>query len=103
MTLEHDLARQVEAAVYYVIAEALTNVTKYVQVAADQVVVRSGQYAAIRHPAYTGNLLIYAGVGPLLANWASLAALMVIPLLGLTPRIAVEEALLQARLGGPYR
>ena len=29
-----------------------------VQVAADQVVVRSGPYAAIRHPAYTGNLLI---------------------------------------------
>jgi protein-S-isoprenylcysteine O-methyltransferase Ste14 len=74
-----------------------------VQVAADQVVVRSGPYAAIRHPAYTGNLLIYAGAGLLLANWASLAALVVIPLLGLTPRIAVEESLLQARLGGPYR
>jgi protein-S-isoprenylcysteine O-methyltransferase Ste14 len=64
---------------------------------------RSDIYAAIRHPAYTGNLLIYAGVGLLLANWASLAVLVVVPLLGLTPRIAVEESLLQARLGGPYR
>jgi protein-S-isoprenylcysteine O-methyltransferase Ste14 len=74
-----------------------------VQVAADQVIVRSGPYAAIRHPAYTGNLLMYTGVGLLLANWASLAALVFVPLLGLTPRIAVEESLLQARFGGPYR
>jgi protein-S-isoprenylcysteine O-methyltransferase Ste14 len=74
-----------------------------VQVAADQVVVRSGPYAAIRHPAYTGNLLIYAGIGLLLANWASLAVLVVVPLLGLMPRIAVEESLLRARFGGPYR
>ena len=47
-----------------------------VQVAADQAVVRSGPYAVIRHPAYTGNLLMYAGIGILLANWASLAALV---------------------------
>ena len=74
-----------------------------VQVAADQVVVRSGPYAAIRHPAYTGNLLVYAGFGLLLANWASLLVLVVVPLLGLAPRIAVEESVLQARLGEPYR
>ena len=74
-----------------------------VQVAADQVVVRSGPYATIRHPAYTGNLLVYAGIGLLLANWASLAVMVVVPLLGLAPRIAVEESVLQARLGESYR
>ena len=74
-----------------------------VQVAADQVVVRGGPYAAIRHPAYTGNLLVFAGFGLLLANWASLAVLIVVPLLGVAPRITVEESLLQARFGEAYR
>ena len=44
-----------------------------------------------------------AGFGIVLANWASLAALVVIPLLGHLPRIAVEDALLSDRLGEPYR
>jgi protein-S-isoprenylcysteine O-methyltransferase Ste14 len=73
------------------------------QVAADQTVVRSGPYAAIRHPAYTGNLLMYAGVGVLLANWGSLAALVVVPLAGHVRRIMVEEAVIARRLGEPYR
>ena len=74
-----------------------------IQVAEDQVVVRSGPYAALRHPSYAGNLLMLAGFGIVLANWASLAALVVIPVLGHLPRIAVEDALLIDRLGGPYR
>ena len=74
-----------------------------IQVAEDQVVVRSGPYAAIRHPAYAGNLLMLAGFGIVLANWASLAALVVIPVLGHMPRIVVEDALLTDRLGEPYR
>jgi protein-S-isoprenylcysteine O-methyltransferase Ste14 len=36
-------------------------------------------------------------------NWASLAALVVIPVLGHLPRIVVEDALLADRLGEPYR
>jgi protein-S-isoprenylcysteine O-methyltransferase Ste14 len=43
-----------------------------------------------------------AGFGIVLANWASLAALVVIPVLGHLPRIAVEDALLIDRLGEPY-
>ena len=74
-----------------------------IQVAAGQSVVRSGPYAAIRHPAYAGNLLMYAGVGVLLANWGSLAALVVVPLAGHMRRIGVEEAVMVGRLGEPYR
>jgi protein-S-isoprenylcysteine O-methyltransferase Ste14 len=74
-----------------------------IQVAEDQVVVRAGPYAAIRHPSYAGNLLMLAGFGIVLANWASLAALVVIPVLGHLPRILVEDALLSDRLGEPYR
>ena len=74
-----------------------------IQVADDQVVIRAGPYAAIRHPSYAGNLLMLAGFGIVLANWASLAALVVIPALGHLPRILVEDALLIDRLGEPYR
>ena len=74
-----------------------------VQVAADQAVVRTGPNAAIRHTPNTGNLLMYAGIGILLANWGSLAALVVVPLAGHMPRIRVEEAVLAGRLGEPYR
>jgi protein-S-isoprenylcysteine O-methyltransferase Ste14 len=74
-----------------------------IQVAEGQVVVRTGPYSAIRHPAYTGNLLMLAGFGIVLANWASLAVLVVIPVAGHLPRILVEDALLIRRLGEPYR
>jgi protein-S-isoprenylcysteine O-methyltransferase Ste14 len=74
-----------------------------IQVAADQVVVRTGPYAVIRHPSYAGNLLMLAGFGIVLANWASLAAVVVIPVAGHLPRIRVEDALLIDRLGDPYR
>jgi protein-S-isoprenylcysteine O-methyltransferase len=74
-----------------------------IQVAEDQVVVRSGPYAVVRHPSYAGNLLMLAGFGIVLANWASLAVLVVVPVLGHLPRIAVEDALLIDRLGEPYR
>jgi protein-S-isoprenylcysteine O-methyltransferase Ste14 len=74
-----------------------------IQVAQDQLVVRAGPYAAVRHPAYAGNLLMLAGLGVALANWASLAALVVIPVAGHLPRIRVEDALLIDRLGDPYR
>jgi len=74
-----------------------------IQVAAGQTVVRAGPYAAIRHPADTGNLLVYAGVGVILENWASVAAMVVVPLLGHIRRITVEEAMLAERLGEPYR
>lgn len=86
-----------------------------VQVAADQAVVRSGPYAAIRHPAYTGNLLMYAGVGILLGNWGSLAALAVVPSPdtcagsrrgsgpGRPPRRAVPRVRHRHRPAGPAR
>ena len=63
-------------------AWAIVGLSRYfrrdIQVAQDQLVVRAGPYAAVRHPAYAGNLLMPAGLG-------------------------VEDALLIDRLGDPYR
>ncbi len=76
---------------------------RVVVVQEEHVVVRTGPYRLIRHPAYAGNLLMYAGLGFALVNTLSLAVLVVLPVAGHLPRIRVEEAVLTRGLGEPYR
>lgn len=73
-----------------------------VEVDPGQAVVRSGPYAWIRHPSYTGLLLIVSGFGLALGNWLSLAVLVVVPLPALLRRITVEEAEMNRVLGDAY-
>lgn len=68
-----------------------------------QVVVEKGPYRLIRHPSYTGNLLVVAGIGLALANWASLAVVLAFALAGHAYRVRVEEQALCAALGDAYR
>jgi protein-S-isoprenylcysteine O-methyltransferase Ste14 len=69
-----------------------------------QAVVTRGPYRWVRHPSYTGLLLLLAaGIGIGLGNWLSLAICAVVPPLGLLPRIAVEESELTRVLGDEYR
>lgn len=75
----------------------------FLQVDAGQEVVTRGPYRWIRHPSYTGLLLIALGFGFGARNWLSLAVCVVVPLAGLLPRIAVEEAELTRVLGDRYR
>jgi protein-S-isoprenylcysteine O-methyltransferase Ste14 len=75
----------------------------FLQVNADQVVVTRGPYRWVRHPSYTGLLLVALGFGLGAGNWLSLAICAVIPPLGLLPRIAVEESQLVRQLGDGYR
>jgi protein-S-isoprenylcysteine O-methyltransferase Ste14 len=74
-----------------------------VRVHPDQTVVEEGPYRWVRHPAYTGLILFFVGVGLALTNWASLAVLAVVPTMGLLIRIRSEERVLFAALGEPYR
>ncbi len=75
-----------------------------------QVLVRSGPYAVVRHPGYTGGLLYIALNGLALGSWwAGIAAIPMIVLI--IRRTALEDALLRAGLAGyadysrgvPYR
>jgi protein-S-isoprenylcysteine O-methyltransferase Ste14 len=75
----------------------------FVEVDADQAVVTRGPYRWVRHPSYTGLLLIAAGFGVGAGNWLSLLICAVVPPLGLLPRIAVEEAEMIRVLGEQYR
>lgn len=75
----------------------------FVQVDADQAVVSRGPYRWVRHPSYTGLLLVALGFGLGARNWLSLAICAVVPLLGLLPRMAIEESEMTRVLGEQYR
>jgi protein-S-isoprenylcysteine O-methyltransferase Ste14 len=77
--------------------------TTDVRVHPDQTVIETGPYRWVRHPSYTGLLMTLIGMGLALGNWASLAALVVLPTVGLVVRIRVEERALVDGLGEPYR
>jgi protein-S-isoprenylcysteine O-methyltransferase Ste14 len=74
-----------------------------VEVDPGQAVVSSGPYRWVRHPSYTGLLLIVAGLGLAVGNWLALAGCLALPLPALVRRIHVEEAELTSVLGEPYR
>jgi protein-S-isoprenylcysteine O-methyltransferase len=62
-----------------------------VRVSADQTVVESGPYSRVAHPAYTGMVFVFLGLGLMLGNWLSIAFLTLVPAIGLVVRIRVEE------------
>lgn len=68
-----------------------------------QTVVRRGPYRWVRHPSYTGLWLIVFGFGLAAGHWLSLIVGATVPLVGLIPRIWVEEAALTRELGEEYR
>lgn len=74
-----------------------------VMTSADQPVITTGPYRVLRHPSYAALLLVFAGIGVMFANWLSLVALILLPLIALMNRIRVEEAALSATLGEAYR
>ncbi len=73
-----------------------------VSIQAGHRVVRSGPYRVLRHPSYTGVLAILLGLGLILGTWIGLAALIVLPLIGVLIRIRVEERVLLDALGDEY-
>lgn len=77
--------------------------TPDVRVQSGQTVVGTGPYRWVRHPAYSGLVVFFVGLGLALSNWLSLALLVALPAAGLAVRINAEERVLLASLGEPYR
>jgi protein-S-isoprenylcysteine O-methyltransferase Ste14 len=73
-----------------------------VAVRSTQSVVQSGPYRFVRHPSYTGILIMLLGVGIALTNWASLIVILASGVIGLLYRVNVEERALVDALGQPY-
>jgi protein-S-isoprenylcysteine O-methyltransferase len=77
--------------------------TVNVAIATDHRVIDTGPYRFVRHPSYTGALMAFLGLALCLANWASLAVLMVPVFLVFLRRMRVEEAALLQAIGDQYR
>lgn len=74
-----------------------------VEVDSGQAIVSTGPYRWVRHPSYSGLLLIVIGCGLAAGNWLALAVCLSLPLPALLWRIHVEEAELIRVLGDRYR
>lgn len=77
--------------------------TGEVRAAEDQPVIAEGAYRWVRHPSYTGGMLMYFGTGLALTNWLSVVIITVAGGAAYLYRVKVEEAALQASLGGRYQ
>ncbi len=68
-----------------------------------QPVITSGPYRFVRHPGYTGVVLVVIGAGLVNGNWVGLVGWTPLVVLPLLYRIHVEENALLAALGDRYR
>lgn len=74
-----------------------------VQARSGQPVIRTGPYSLVRHPSYSGGILMHAGIGLALSSWLSLAVLTITALATYIYRVRIEERALLDTLGEPYR
>ena len=76
--------------------------TANVSIHAAQKLHRSGLFRYVRHPSYTGMLLIFLALGLRMQTWLSLTIVMIPPFAALLYRIHVEEAALTGAFGDEY-
>ena len=67
-----------------------------------QTVYRSGLYRLVRHPFYSGPLLVFAAIALDERNWLAASVVMVPTTAALLCRIHVEEAALHEAFGAQY-
>jgi protein-S-isoprenylcysteine O-methyltransferase len=77
--------------------------TVNVAIAANHRLIDTGPYRFVRHPSYTGALMAFLGLALCLANWASLAVMLIPVFLVFLRRMHVEEGVLLQALGDQYR
>jgi protein-S-isoprenylcysteine O-methyltransferase Ste14 len=76
--------------------------TGNVRAAADQPVIETGAYRWVRHPSYTGGILMYLGTGLALTNWLSVIIIAGAGILAYWYRVRVEERALLNQIGPRY-
>ena len=79
-----------------------TRFSTNVAIHAAQTLRTTGPYRWVRHPSYTGMLVIFAAIGLYERNWISLAVVLVLPTAALLYRIHVEEMALTEAFGKQY-
>lgn len=74
-----------------------------VMTSVDQPVITTGPYRIVRHPGYTGVMLVVVGAGFVAGNSVGLIGFTVLVLVPLLYRIRVGEMALVGALGDRYR
>ncbi len=65
-------------------------------------IVQEGPYRLIRHPGYSGSLLVWIGAGLVTSNWIVLIVVTLVCISAYLYRIRSEEAMLVAEFGEEY-
>jgi protein-S-isoprenylcysteine O-methyltransferase Ste14 len=73
-----------------------------VRIVSDHKIVREGPYRFLRHPSYTGMLMILLGLGLASRTWLGTIIILALFSLVIGYRISVEESALKAEFGGEY-
>jgi protein-S-isoprenylcysteine O-methyltransferase len=68
----------------------------------DHELVERGPFRVVRHPSYTGVLLVFVGLGLSLGNWAALLVILLPIGVAFIHRMNVEEDALTGALGAHY-
>lgn len=79
-----------------------TTFSTNVAIHAAQTLRTTGPYRWVRHPSYTGMLVIFTAIGLYERNWISLAVVLILPTAALLYRIHVEEIALTEAFGEQY-
>ena len=76
--------------------------SRTIQIETAHQIIKTGPYKSIRHPAYTGMILVYVGISMALGTWLGALTTFVIVTASLLYRIHVEENSLLQALGEEY-
>lgn len=76
--------------------------TRTLLITPDHRVVQEGPYKVVRHPGYTGSLLVWVGAGLAASNWIVFLMVTLVSFIAYIYRIQSEEAMLVAEFGGEY-
>ena len=68
----------------------------------DQKVVEAGPYRLVRHPAYSGAILCFVGIGLAVQSLAGLILLLLVSIAAYAYRMSVEDRALLKGIGEPY-
>jgi protein-S-isoprenylcysteine O-methyltransferase len=63
----------------------------------------TGPYRFIRHPSYTGALMLFFGLGLGIGSWLSVVIITIPMFFAFRWRMGIEETVLLEALGEPYR
>lgn len=74
----------------------------HVEIGEGQPLITTGIFRCVRHPAYTGILLIFTGIGFTFENWLGLIAVFAGAVIGVANRVRIEEAALREHFGAAY-